>query len=54
MLMLACVSAEQFLEKMQGCDNHGDMQDVGGGWADGRCRRAFHVFFSFLFLNDMY
>lgn len=54
MLMLACVSAEQFLEKMRDCDNHGDTQDAGGGRAGGRCRRAFHSFFFFLFLNDTY
>ena len=32
MLLLACVSAEQFLEKMQDCDNHGDTPDVVGPW----------------------
>ena len=36
MLLLACVSAEQFLEKMQDCDNHGDTPDVvGAGQMEG-------------------
>lgn len=46
MLLLACVSAEQFLEKMQDCDNHGDTPDVvGAGQMEG-ARELFMVFFS--------
>ena len=47
MLMLARVSAEEFLEKMQDCDNHATGRMWGGAGQTEGARGLFMFFFFF-------